>query len=277
MFLFAPRSAMWDDGSEKERVAMTPPEILKALSQGHERWPGDALEAASSQRSKVSLLLLEKLAQAVAEIERIEAAGFPKPSLKRFLKAPSPLFYGVFLLADWREKAAYRPFARLMRFPWVAHDNLLGEPAIEEPGYRIMASLFDGDPQFIFDIILDVGADPSVRFWQWHALTLIGLEGNLDRTVAADFARRAFGRLSPDEGDSLIWAGWEKLISRLALTELAPLVRKAHDADLLVESTYEEFQQDLEYAVAHPDAPCRPGDELQALAGVRELEPWVEL
>ena len=46
-----------------------------------------------------------------------------------------------------------------MRFPWVAHDNLLGEPAIEEPGYRVMASMFDGDPQFIFDIILDVGAD----------------------------------------------------------------------------------------------------------------------
>ena len=23
-------------------------------------------------------------------------------------------------------------------------------------------------------------------------------------------------------------------------------------------------------------APCRPGDELEALAGVRELEPWVE-
>ena len=116
---------------------MTPSKILKALSHGHERWPGDALEAASSQRSDVSSLLLEKLAQAVAEIEKIEAAGFPKASLKRFLKAPSPLFYGVFLLADWRERAAYRPFARLMRFPWVAHDNLLGEPALEEPGYRI--------------------------------------------------------------------------------------------------------------------------------------------
>ena len=214
---------MKDDGSEKERVAMTPPEILKALSQGHERWPGEALEAASSQRSEVSSLLLETLARAVAEIERIEAGGFTKPSLKRFLKAPSPLFFGVFLLADWREKAAYRPFARLMRFPWVAHDNLLGEPAIEEPGYRIMASLFDGDPQFIFDIILDVDADPSVRFWQWHALTLIGLEGKLDRTVAADFARQTFGKLSPDEEEPLIWSGWEKLISRLALTELAPL------------------------------------------------------
>jgi len=205
MFLFAPRPSMRGDGSKKERVAMAPSEILKALSQGHERWPGDALEAASSQRSKVSSLLLENLAQAVAEVERFEAAGFPKPRLKRFLKAPSPLFYGVFLLADWREKAAYRPFARLMRFPWVAHDNLLEEPAIEESGYRIIASLFDGDPQFVFDIILDVGADPSVRFWQWHALTLIGLEGNLDRTVA-DFAQQAFGNLSPDE-KPLIWAG----------------------------------------------------------------------
>ena len=71
-----------------------------------------------------------------------------------------------------------------------------------------MASVFDGDPQCIFDIILDVGADPSVRFWQWHALTLIGLEGNLDRRVAADFARQAFGKFSPDGEAPLIWAGW---------------------------------------------------------------------
>jgi len=215
------------------------------------------------------------LAQVVAEIENLHAEGFPKAKVKRFLKAPSPLFFGVFLLADWRERAAYRSFARLLRFPWVSHDNLLGEPALEEPGYRIMASLYDGDPQVIFDIILDGDADASVRFWQWHALTLIALEGKLDRTVAADFARQAFGKLSRDEEESLIWSGWEKLVSRLALTDLAPLVRMAHDAELLVESTYEEFQEDLEYAVAHPDAPCRLGDELLAFAGVQELESWV--
>ena len=254
---------------------MTPSEIMKALSQGHERWPGDALGAASSQRFEVSALLLAKLAQVVAEIENLDAAGFPKAKVKQFLKAPSPLFFGVFLLADWLERAAYRLFARLMRFPWVSHDNLLGEPALEEPGYQIMASLYDGDPQVIFDIILDAGADPSVRFWQWHALTLIALEGKLDRTVAADFARQAFGKLSRGEEESLIWSGWEKLISRLALTDLAPLVRQAHDAELLVESTYEDFQEDLEYAVAHPDAPCRPGDELQAFSGVQESESWV--
>ena len=74
----------------------------------------------------------------------------------------------------------------------------------------------------------------------------------------------------------MIWSGWEKLISRLGLTDLAPLVRKAHEAELLVESTYEEFQRDLEYAIGNPNAPCRPGDELQAFAGVQELKSWLE-
>ena len=86
---------------------MTPPEILKALSQGHERWPGDALEAASSQRSKVSLLLLEKLAQTVAEIERIEAAGFPKPSLKRRLRRRCSMASSC-----WRTGVKKRPIVR---------------------------------------------------------------------------------------------------------------------------------------------------------------------
>jgi hypothetical protein len=56
MFVFAPRWAIFDDGGEKERVAMTPPEIPRALSLGHERWLGDAVTAASSQRSEVSSL-----------------------------------------------------------------------------------------------------------------------------------------------------------------------------------------------------------------------------
>ena len=42
---------------------MTPSQILKVLSQGHDRWPGEALEAASAQRSEVGALLLEKLAR----------------------------------------------------------------------------------------------------------------------------------------------------------------------------------------------------------------------
>ena len=68
-----------------------------------------------------------------------------------------------------------------------------------------------------------------------------------------------------------------ELISRLALTELAPLVRKAHDTDLLVESTMKSFNRTWNTPSRILTAPCRPGDELEALAGVRELKPWVEM
>ena len=89
---------------------MTQPQILRVLSLGHERWLADALATASSQRSELSALPLERLAQAVAEIEKIEAAGYPKPSLKRFLEARSPLFYGVFLMARLMRWGASRAF-----------------------------------------------------------------------------------------------------------------------------------------------------------------------
>ena len=108
---------------------MTPPEILRALSLGHERWRGDALAAASSQRSELSSLLLERLAQAIAEIEKIEAARYPKPSLKRFLKARSPLFYGVFLMAclmRWGASRAFVCFLCGKRFIVAAQQGRLG-------------------------------------------------------------------------------------------------------------------------------------------------------
>ena len=254
---------------------MTPVEILTELSQGHERLPRQALEAALAQRSEIAPLLLENLSQTVAEVEALAAGGYESRKVKRFLKNPSPLFFGVFLLADWRETAAYRAFARLMRFPFVSHDNLLGEPAVEEPAYRIMARLFDGDPQPIFDIVLDDDAITSARFWQFSALALIGFEGRVDRKVIREFARRAFERLPRDPEEWLIWSGWEKLIAQLALRDLAPLVRQAHQADLLVESEYEDFERDLAYAEAHPQAPCSPGNEIEAFAGVSEVETWV--
>ncbi len=110
------------------------------------------------------------MGQAVADTENVDAAEFLKAKVKRYLKSLSHLIFGVFLLADWRERAAYRPLGRLTRFPCVSNDNLLGKQALEQRGYRIMASLYDGDPRVIFDIMLDAGGDPSVRFW----LTALG-------------------------------------------------------------------------------------------------------
>ena len=47
---------------------MTPMENMTELSQGHERLPPQALEAALAQRSEIAPLLLENLSQTVAEL-----------------------------------------------------------------------------------------------------------------------------------------------------------------------------------------------------------------
>ena len=66
--------------------------------------PREALKAASAQRAEMLPLFL-------AEIETYLALE-PAARVKR-----TPLFFIFHLLAEWQEKAAYRPLAHLLRLP----------------------------------------------------------------------------------------------------------------------------------------------------------------
>ena len=258
---------------------MTPKTILKALSQGHEELPQDALLAALERRTEMAPLFLAEIDATIAKIEAIEAEPGGERQRKvrtgKLLRKPSPLFYIFFLMATWKETAAYQGFAKLLRFPLIGHDNLLGEPAMEEASYRIMGSLFDGDAGPLHDVILDPDANESVRFWQWHTIVLLALEGALSRETTAAFVRGAFDELEK-ETQSLVWSGWEKTVSRLGLAELAPLAKKAHEAEYIPESDYETFEADLAYALANPEQPCAPGDGIEPFKGLMaELAPWI--
>ena len=258
---------------------MIPKTILKALSRGHDELPQDALLAALERRAEMTPLFLAEIDATIAKIEAIEAEPGGERQRKartgKLLRKPSPLFYIFFLMAEWKESAAYQGFAKLLRFTLIGHDNLLGEPAMEEASYRIMAAVFDGDAGPLLDIILDANADESVRFWQWHTIVLLALEGSVSRESAAAFARKAFDELEK-EPQSLVWSGWEKTVSRLGLAELAPLVKNAHEAEYIPESDYELFEADLAYALAHPEQPCASGDGVQPFKGLMaELAPWI--
>jgi hypothetical protein len=61
-----------------------------------------------------------------------------------------------FLLAEWRETRAYHPLAKLLRRDPEFLDALLGD-SITEASARVMAGVFDGDLQPLFDILLDDG------------------------------------------------------------------------------------------------------------------------
>src|SRR6516165_2946963 len=62
------------------------------------------------------------------------------------------LFIIFHLLGEWREPKAYRLLAKLLRRPPDELHELLGD-AVTETTHRVMATVFDGDPQPLYDIV----------------------------------------------------------------------------------------------------------------------------
>jgi hypothetical protein len=102
------------------------------------RLPAEAIRAASADRASAVPIFVQA-------IERYLSAGGDLPS-------PDALFFIFHLLGDWREKSAYRPLARLLRRPGNEIDSIL-DGAITETSHRVMAAVFDGDPEPLYEVI----------------------------------------------------------------------------------------------------------------------------
>jgi hypothetical protein len=50
--------------------------------------------------------------------------------------------------------------------------------------HRVMAAVFDGDPEPLFDIILDPNAEEFIRAGMCEALAMVTVRGRLDRAAA---------------------------------------------------------------------------------------------
>ncbi len=183
-------------------------EILDRLARA-EGLPRAALQAASAQRAEMTPVFLAEVEAYLAR----EPADHAKPTL---------LFFVFHLLGEWREKAAYRLLARLLRCPGDEVDAILGD-AVTATAHRVMAAVFDGDPQPLYDIVLDADADEFVRSAICDTLAVLVLRGELDRAFAYRFLRDAFMELPP-QGQCYVWQGWQSAISALGLSELRTLV-----------------------------------------------------
>jgi hypothetical protein len=93
---------------------------------------------------------------------------------------PTPLFFIFHLHGEWREKAAYRPLARLLRLPSNEVDTIFGD-GITTTNHRVMAAVFDGDPEPLFEIMLDPKADEFIRAGMCEALAMVTVRGELDQ------------------------------------------------------------------------------------------------
>jgi uncharacterized protein len=236
--------------------------ILDQLTHA-EGLPKAALQAASAQRAEMVPIFLHEIDSYLA----LDSTGRAKAT---------PLFFIFHLLGDWREKSAYRSLARLLRCREHELNVILGD-GITTTTHRVMAAVFDGDPQPLYEIILDRNAEPFVRSRMCETLAMLVLQGELDRGVVARFLRDAFMELQP-QAECYVWQGWQSAIGMLGLTELKVLVKRAFDRGFIDRHWlgFEDFEHDVEWAARHPDmAQSSPGDEFTLFGDtVEELSRW---
>jgi hypothetical protein len=225
--------------------------------------PREALQAASAQRVEMVPLFLEEIETYLA----LEPAARAKPT---------PLFFVFHLLGEWREKTAYRPLARLLRLPRGDVDAIFGD-GITTTSHRVMAAVFDGDPQPLYDIILDPNAEEFIRAGMCEALAMVTVRGELDRAVAGRFLRDAFTEMRP-QAECYVWVGWQSAIAMLGMTDLKPLVKKAFERSFIENSVlgFEHFEEDLRRGIEHSGETRLPDDRDSTLFGdtVEELSEW---
>src|SRR5262252_6179963 len=138
--------------------------ILSELTH-HERLPVDALRAASADRPAIVPRFIDAFESYVREPGSVE---------------PNLLFLAFHLFGEWRETSSYRPLARFLRAAPDDVDHVLGD-AITETSHRVMAAVFDGDPQPLYGVIRDPAADEYIRSRMCEALAMLAVRGAMPR------------------------------------------------------------------------------------------------
>jgi Protein of unknown function (DUF1186)/SEC-C motif len=201
--------------------------------------PVEAIRAADADRASAVPLFLDT-------IERYLAEGGNGAT-------QNALFFMFHMLGQWRENAAYRPLARLLRRPPQEIDDILGDASTEN-AHRVMAAVFDGDPQPLYDVILDPEADEFVRSAMCEAIAMVTARGEMPREETVRFLRDCYSTLDP-QGECWIWQGWQSAISLLGLVEFKPLVEQAFARGLISSEwlSFRDFEKDLQQGIDDTD------------------------
>ena len=241
---------------------MTPAEIMAAL-EANGPLPREALEAAGQSRDEIVPVFLDyigKLQTAkIDDLERMNAFVFM-----------------FFLLAEWRETGAYRPLAKLLRRDPEFLDALLGD-SITEASARVMAGVFDGNLQPLFDILLDDAADGFVRGEMFDTLVIVALENPDLRPRITQFLIDFFDLTGTVTGEDVWWA-WAECIAALGLANMETAVRAVFDSGLITQdhSRFEDFTERLQATVnaGQPDWFTGLSSNTLITDTIAELAPW---
>ena len=199
---------------------MTVDEVLTELSQCDGYFPQTAVVAAVEQKEAITPRLLAYLQQLVELGEDIDESFDDRLTL-----------FAVFLLAQFREVAAYPLIVRLAS-DWEGSAEYHFGDAITEGLSRILASVCHGDIALIKKLIEDNRNDEYVRSAALHSLVTLYTEHVLSREDILVYFKHLF-RLHPVREPGHLWNALVQCSSAFRFTELLPDIRCAYEEELV--------------------------------------------
>ena len=191
-------------------------------------------------------------------------------------------FRGLHVLGAGRDRESWPLLRRLIRLPIDDLDALIGD-GVTETLPRIVAGVFDGDAEPLFDLALDRSIDEYVRHAVLSAAAFLTWDGRIDRERMRRFLTDFHHNIGAADHD-YAWIGWLDAISHLGMRELAPLVRQAWAEGRIEPKVLDphHFEDDLADAERAPNDAKRMdkagygdrGARADARAGADPREPF---
>jgi len=196
---------------------LTVPEILQRLEHFPTGGlPADALVAAVARREEITPELLRVVREAVERPEALMATEGDGYWLHMF---------AIFLLAEFKEAAAYPLFVRLVRLPGEQLNFLLGD-SITEDVPRLLAAVQGGDIRPIQGLVEDRSVYDYARWSVLRSLCVLVGTGERSRVEVVSYLQELVrGKL--ERAPSSAWDGVMDCAMNLHPGELLPELKQA--------------------------------------------------
>ena len=137
------------------------------------------------------------------------------------------LFFAFHLLGEWWENPLIRRLQGSCSDPAIPSNRSWATPRSSRP-HRVMASVFDGDPAPLLEIVRNKAADKFIRSRMIDAISMLTLSGELAPATTAQFLRDCCDVVEQEDG-CFVWNGWLNAVAWFGLVELKPQVQQAYD------------------------------------------------
>ena len=242
---------------------LTVPEILQRLEKFPTgKLPTDVLAAAVARREEITPELLRVVAEVVEQPEVVmQREGY-------WLH-----MFAIFLLAEFREPAAYPLLVRFTRLPEAQLYDLLGDSVTEDLP-RLLAAVQDGDVRPIQGLVEDRAVYSFARWSALRALCVLVVTGERTRDEVVGYLQSLLrGKLEREP--SAVWDGVVDCAVALHPGELLPELKRAYEEELADEChrSWEEVEDEAARSPADVLAEL-PNEERPFTTTLNEMSTW---